>query len=854
MRRAVSWARDHRTWVVGAAVLVVVAVVAGLLVGSRAPSVGETSARVAVGPEPDGSRVELDTSVFAPAAPGPHPAVLLAHGFGGSKDDLAEQARLLAAEGYVVMTYSARGFGASGGRIHLNAPQFEIADAALLVDRLAARPDVVLDRPGDPRVGVAGGSYGGALALLLAGTDERIDAINPRITWHDLAESLFPQFATTAEPATPASFAPVPEPGVFKRLWAGLFFGAGSVPLEQGATPTICGRFADDVCAAYSASAATGRPTPEILALLRASSPASVLDRVTAPTLLVQGQSDSLFPLSEGDANAAGIAANGTPVKTVWYAGGHDGGDPETERLDALALAWFDRYLAGDGSAPDTRFEVTGAAASLFGARTGADPEVLVAPGLPGSGGIAAPGRRSVPLEGTAQTVVAPAGGNPSQVTSLPGLGGLLSTVVRGSTAALPDIPGQSATFLSDPVTQTFTLVGSATAQVRVRTEASDVTLFAKLLDIAPDGGGTVLPNRLVAPVRLEGGGERTVEVVLPAVVREISAGHRLALVLSTTDQAYAMPADARTYELEVVGSASLSLPLVEVTPVPRDRAGLIAAVLALVAAVAALVLLSWWLRRRRRGAALDVDPALAQTPLVVSGLGKEYAGGFRAVSDVSFRVEQGQVLGLLGPNGAGKTTVLRMLMGLIHPTEGELRVFGHRVEPGAPVLSRLGAFVEGPGLLPHLSGRENLELFWRATGRPAADAHLETALEVAGLGDDVDRRVKTYSQGMRQRLSIAQAMLGLPELLVLDEPTNGLDPPQIREMREVLRTYADTGRTVIVSSHLLAEVERTCTHVVVMHRGRLVAAGELGAFVTDQDDDTTATLEDVFLTLIGAG
>ncbi len=166
--------------------------------------------------------------------------------------------------------------------------------------------------------------------------------------------------------------------------------------------------------------------------------------------------------------------------------------------------------------------------------------------------------------------------------------------------------------------------------------------------------------------------------------------------------------------------------------------------------------------------------------------------------------------------------------MGLIRPTEGDVRIFGELIVPGAPVLARVGAFIEGPGLLPHLSGRDNLRLFWAATGRPEADADFETALEIAGLGASVERRVKTYSHGMKQRLAIAQAMLGLPELLVLDEPTNGLDPPQIAEMREVLQRYAATGRTVVVSSHLLAEVEQTCTHVVVMHKGRLVAAGSV--------------------------
>jgi ABC-2 type transport system ATP-binding protein len=239
--------------------------------------------------------------------------------------------------------------------------------------------------------------------------------------------------------------------------------------------------------------------------------------------------------------------------------------------------------------------------------------------------------------------------------------------------------------------------------------------------------------------------------------------------------------------------------------------------------------------------------------PLEIIGLTKAYRNGELAVDDLSFRVERGQVLGLLGPNGAGKTTTMRMMMGLIQPDAGEVRIFGDRVTPGAPVLSRLGSFVEGPGFLPHLSGRDNIELYWAATGRPTADAHFDEALEIADLGKALERAVRTYSQGMRQRLAIAQAMLGLPDLLVLDEPTNGLDPPQIREMRQVLRRYADDGRTVIVSSHLLAEVEQTCSHVVVMHRGRLVSAGLVSVLLSGASSNGHGPrLEDVFLDLIG--
>jgi len=172
--------------------------------------------------------------------------------------------------------------------------------------------------------------------------------------------------------------------------------------------------------------------------------------------------------------------------------------------------------------------------------------------------------------------------------------------------------------------------------------------------------------------------------------------------------------------------------------------------------------------------------------------------------------------------------------MGLLHPDAGTITIFGRRVHPGSPALSRLGSFVEGPGFLPHLSGRANLELYWRATGRPATGWHLDEVLAIAGLGAAIERPVRTYSRGMCQRLAIAQAMLGMPDLLVLDEPMNGLDPPQIREMRDALLRYAAEGRTVILSSHLLAEVEQACSHVVVMNQGRRIAAGPVADIIGD--------------------
>ncbi len=218
--------------------------------------------------------------------------------------------------------------------------------------------------------------------------------------------------------------------------------------------------------------------------------------------------------------------------------------------------------------------------------------------------------------------------------------------------------------------------------------------------------------------------------------------------------------------------------------------------------------------------------------PIVIEDLTKRYSGDVLAVDRLSLTVPSGSVFGLLGPNGAGKTTAMRMLVGLIRPTSGRVRIFGDPVKPGASVLFRVGVLVESAGFVPHLSGRENLELFWKAGGQALSEANLDRAIETADLGTAIDRKFKTYSQGMRQRLGVAQALLGTPDLLVLDEPTNGLDPQQMRETRNVIRQVAADGTTVLVSSHLLSEVEQICDHVAVMNKGRLIAMGPVSELV----------------------
>jgi ABC-2 type transport system ATP-binding protein len=222
----------------------------------------------------------------------------------------------------------------------------------------------------------------------------------------------------------------------------------------------------------------------------------------------------------------------------------------------------------------------------------------------------------------------------------------------------------------------------------------------------------------------------------------------------------------------------------------------------------------------------------MTSTPAIEAiGLSKWF-GEVHAVQDLSFVVETGQVCGLLGPNGAGKTTTVRMLVGLIRANEGRGRLLGEDVRPSAPVLRRVGLLVEKPAFVPYLSGMRNLQLHWAAGGDPWPPSGLDEAIDLANLGPAIDRKVRGYSQGMRQRLGIAQAVMHRPELLVLDEPTNGMDPAETRRMRVGLAELSSRGATVLLSSHLLAEVEQVCSHVLVVDNGTLVAAGTVADII----------------------
>jgi len=212
-------------------------------------------------------------------------------------------------------------------------------------------------------------------------------------------------------------------------------------------------------------------------------------------------------------------------------------------------------------------------------------------------------------------------------------------------------------------------------------------------------------------------------------------------------------------------------------------------------------------------------------TPLVETrGLGKRY-GSITAVRDLNISVRRDEVYGFLGPNGAGKTTTLRMLLGLIEPSSGAAKVLGE--EPGSPQgLQGVGALVESPAFYPYLSGRDNLRVMARYCGAPGKRVdEVLGEVELAGRARD---KFKKYSLGMKQRLGVAAALLKDPELLILDEPTNGLDPKGMADMRALIRRVGHGDRTVLLSSHLLGEVEQVCDRVGVIHRGELVTQGTL--------------------------
>ncbi|WP_442809765.1 CocE/NonD family hydrolase [Streptomyces sp. SR27] len=565
MSRAVPRSRKALALVAGAAALAAPLTLAAPASGAESTAGGSytvTPLRFTV--EAGGRSCAIDADLYRPAgvdAAHPAPAVLATNGFGGSKSDGSTDAigRAFAERGYVGLVYSGLGFGKTGCLVSLDDPEIDGRAAARLVDFLGGvgaaddgtRVDFVTrdgGGAGDPRVGMIGGSYGGAVQLAAASVDDRIDALVPLITWNDLAYSLAPNAADRATP------------GVFKWQWANGFYlmGEGQPLLVPSLDPSRinslgCLHFVTDACDTVGLLNSGRYPAAEterMLTYARSVSPVSYLDRITAPTLIVQGQSDSLFNLNEARATYDRLRKRGVDTRMIWQSWGHSGGQKpgeldlgqgnlETSYVGQRVLAWFDRHLRKNTTAD------TGPAFAWY-----RDWES----GYGTAAGVPALSQRLY-LSGDGKLV-----DNRTKVARGSRSYGnwLIATSHSESSLAgmigLPDprpydTPGTYLGWSSAPLTEPVDLVGAPKATLKVVSPATErvqgsgdaadkLVLFAKLYDVAPDGTKTLV-NRLVAPVRVPDV-TRPFTVELPAVVHRYETGHRLELVIAASDTAYA--------------------------------------------------------------------------------------------------------------------------------------------------------------------------------------------------------------------------------------------------------------------------------------------------------------------------
>ncbi|MEV0022654.1 CocE/NonD family hydrolase [Streptomyces atroolivaceus] len=591
MLRAVPGFRRPLTLLAGAALIAPLALT-GAPPASAADGYTVTSLEFTV--EAGDRSCTVDADLYRPAgvdARHPAPAVLATNGFGGSKSDGSTDVigRSFAGRGYVSLVYSGLGFGGSGCLITLDDPAIDGEAASGLVDFLAgtrAADDgtkadyVTSDAPGDPVVGMIGGSYGGAIQLATASADHRVDALVPLITWNDLAYSLAPN-ATGASRGVSSD-----TPGVFKWQWTNGFYlmGEGQPLLVPSLDPS---RFGSLGCLHFAAKACdtirllnSGRypaaATEEMLTYARSVSPASYLTGVTAPTLLVQGQADSLFNLNEATATYRALEAQGTTTQMIWQAWGHSGGSVpgeldlgtgnlETSYVGQRVLAWFDRYLHHDeGASTGPEFAYYRDWESGYGTAA-AVPGLSRTMYLSGDGALV--DSRSEVTRGSRQYTnwLLPTSHSESSLAGLTGL----------PDPAPYDTEGTYLGWTSAPLTAPVDVVGAPKATLKVvspKTErvqgsgdaADKLVLFAKVYDVAPDGTQKLV-NRLVAPVRVPDV-TRPFTVELPGIVHRYEAGHRLRFVIAGSDTAYfgnrgikpvtvvSAPQDTGVLELPVIG------------------------------------------------------------------------------------------------------------------------------------------------------------------------------------------------------------------------------------------------------------------------------------------------------------
>lgn len=525
------------------------------------------------GPDDD-IKCDIVGDLYKPASASkanPVPAILTTNGFGGSKNDQAKTARYYASQGYVVLSYSGLGFGGSGCKITLDDRDYDGKAGSQLVSFLgggkAAVDGTTVDyvrrdakgsdgraHPNDPRVGMIGGSYGGQIQFAIAGIDPRVDTIIPFITWNDLSYSLAPNNTTLEKGVSYQT------PGVEKVDWVTLLFSVGiaqgvaNASVDPSRLVGLCPNFDDRACTAKAVMDATGAPNDATITFARHASVVSFTDRIRIPTMLVQGQSDTLFNLQESVATYRSLKAQGTPVKLVWQLGGHSGpgakGETDltkpAETYQGRAVKeWFDHYLKDAPAAPALDFtyfrdwvKYEGDATAAYG-RSPAYPAVaadrqqdLFLSGtdtlLPTADGV---------LDGAA-SLLTPAAGAPTSYTEI-------SAVDQSN--PVTDAPGTTARFETPPLTQDTDVIGVPSVEVRVNAPVhqvsgqagalSELVLFFKLYDVAPDGRIT-LTHRVISPVRIASP-DVPVRVELPGIVQRFPKGHKIVLAVSGGDFAY---------------------------------------------------------------------------------------------------------------------------------------------------------------------------------------------------------------------------------------------------------------------------------------------------------------------------
>ncbi|MET7870842.1 CocE/NonD family hydrolase [Streptomyces cyaneofuscatus] len=509
----------------------------------------------------------VDADLYRPAgvdAESPAPAVLATNGFGGSKSDGSTDAigKAVAARGYVGLVYSGLGFGKSGCLITLDDPAIDGKAASGLLDFLGGtraaddgtRADyVVQDGPGDPRVGMIGGSYGGAIQLATGSTDPRVDALVPLITWNDLAYALAPTNTGARTGVTSDT------PGVFKWQWTNGFYliGEGQPLLNPSLDPSRfnrldCLHFAAQACETIRLLNSGRYPadkTEAMLAYARSVSPVSYLDRVKAPTLIVQGQADSLFNLNEATATYKTLKAQGTTAKMIWQSWGHSGGlvpgeldlsegNLETSYVGRRVLAWFDRYLQKKTDA-DTGPEFAYYRSWQEGYGTAAElPALSQKMYLSGDGKLV--DNRSKVVRGSRQYTnwLVPTSHSESSIAPLIGLPDPKPYDTKGTYLGWRSAPLTAPVDVVGAPKATLKVVSPKAERVQNSGDASDkLVLFAKVYDVAPDGTRKLV-NRLVSPVRVPDV-TRPFTVELPGTVHRYEKGHRLEFVIAASDTAY---------------------------------------------------------------------------------------------------------------------------------------------------------------------------------------------------------------------------------------------------------------------------------------------------------------------------